>query len=62
MNRVRIMLADDHEFVRAGLAKILTSAHADWEIVGEAVSGVDAIELAEQLRPDVLIVDHCCPN
>jgi two-component system nitrate/nitrite response regulator NarL len=46
MSRVRIMLADDHEFVRAGLAKILISAHPEWEIVGEALNGLDAIELA----------------
>ena len=62
MNRVRILLADDHEFVRAGLAKILTTAHEEWEIVGEAVNGLEAIELGEALRPDVLIVDLSMPG
>lgn len=62
MNRVRILLADDHEFVRAGLAKILTAAHDDWEIVGEAVNGSQAIEMGEALRPDVLIVDLSMPG
>lgn len=62
MNQVRIMLADDHEFIRAGLARILTAAHPEWEIVGEAVNGLDAIEMGEALRPDVLIVDLSMPG
>jgi DNA-binding NarL/FixJ family response regulator len=62
MSRVRIMLADDHEFVRAGLSKILTVAHPEWEIVGEAVNGLEAIEMGEALRPDVLIVDLSMPG
>ncbi len=62
MNRVRILIADDHEFVRAGLAKILTDAHAEWEIAGEAVNGLEAIEMGERLRPDVLIVDLSMPG
>jgi two-component system response regulator NreC len=56
------MLADDHEFVRAGLARILTTAHQEWEIVGEAVNGAEAIEMGESLRPDVLIVDLSMPG
>jgi DNA-binding NarL/FixJ family response regulator len=62
MNRVRILLADDHEFVRAGLSRILTVAHDDWEIVGEAVDGLQAIEMGTALRPDVLIVDLSMPG
>lgn len=62
MNRVRILLADDHEFVRAGLARILAAAHPEWEIAGEAVNGREAIEMGERLRPDVLIVDLSMPG
>lgn len=62
MDRVRIMLADDHEFVRAGLAKILTTAHEEWDVVGEASNGLEAIEMGEALRPDVLIVDLSMPG
>jgi two-component system response regulator NreC len=62
MNRVRILIADDHEFLRAGLAKILTAAHEEWEIVGEAADGLQAIEMGERLRPDVLIVDLSMPG
>jgi DNA-binding NarL/FixJ family response regulator len=62
MNSVRILLADDHELIRAGLAKILTAAHPEWEIVGEAANGAEAIEMGERLRPDVLIVDLSMPG
>jgi DNA-binding NarL/FixJ family response regulator len=62
MDTVRMMLADDHELVRAGLAKILTTAHAEWEIIGEAANGNDAITMGEALRPDVLIVDLSMPG
>jgi len=62
MNSVRILLADDHELIRAGLAKILVNAHPEWEIVGEAANGIEAIEMGERLRPDVLIVDLSMPG
>ncbi len=62
MNRVRILIADDHEFVRAGLSRILTAAHSEWEIVGEAMNGQEAIEMGQRLRPDVLIVDLSMPG
>jgi two-component system response regulator NreC len=62
MNSVRILLADDHEVVRTGLSTILTRAHAEWEIVGEAVNGRQAIEMCERMRPDVLIVDLSMPG
>lgn len=53
---VRILLADDHTLMRQGLRHILES-HADLEIVAEASSGIEAVEAARQLRPDVAIVD-----
>ncbi|MHB8576963.1 MAG: response regulator [Dehalococcoidia bacterium] len=59
--QIRILIADDHEVVRAGLAAILQT-EADLEVVGEASDGVDALALAEQLRPQVLILDLAMPK
>lgn len=52
----RILLADDHTLMRQGLRHILES-HADFEIVAEASSGIEAVEAARLHRPDVAIVD-----
>src|SRR4029077_7384124 len=56
MKRIRILLADDHAVVRQGF-KMILGAHADMEVVGEAGNGREAVELAEQLRPDVVVMD-----
>lgn len=56
MKKTRILLADDHTIVRQGLRRLLSSEE-DFEIVGEAETGLQAISLAEQLRPDVLVLD-----
>ena len=53
---IRILLADDHNLFRQGLRRIL-EGQPEFEIVAEAGSGLDAIELAKQHRPDVAIVD-----
>lgn len=50
------MLVDDHEMVRMGLSSYL-STEEDMEVVGEAASGEDAVELAKQLQPDVILMD-----
>jgi DNA-binding NarL/FixJ family response regulator len=57
---VRILVADDHEVVRQGIRTIL-SARPEWEICGEAVNGQEAIKLAEELRPDAIIMDITMP-
>lgn len=57
---VRILLADDHEVVRQGLRTILR-ARPDWEIVGEAENGQQAIDCVRDLRPDVVILDITMP-
>ncbi len=57
---VRILLADDHEVVRQGLRTIL-KARPDWEIVGEAENGQQAIDSVRDLRPDVVILDITMP-
>jgi CheY-like chemotaxis protein len=58
--RLRVLLADDHEIVRQGLASLL-SEEDTIEIVGEAADGREAVHLANQLRPDVVIMDVSMP-
>jgi len=58
--RLRILLADDHEIVRQGLISLLREERAV-EIVGEAANGREAVNLADQLHPDVVIMDVSMP-
>ena len=53
---IRIVLADDHAVVRAGLKAVLGTAR-DMQVVGEASNGLEAIALAERLTPDVVVMD-----
>lgn len=57
---MRVLLADDHELVRLALRAVLEEA--GMEVVGEAAGGVEAVELTERLRPDVLILDMRMPD
>jgi DNA-binding NarL/FixJ family response regulator len=61
MKRIRILLADDHAVVRQGF-KMILGAQTDMEIVGEAGNGRDATQLAEELRPDVIVMDVAMPE
>ncbi len=58
--KLRILIADDHEVVRRGLSTLL-QAHEGWEICGEAKDGREVVEMAKQLKPDVVIVDIGMP-
>ncbi len=58
---IRVLVADDQELVRTGLAMIL-SAHPDIEVVGQAADGREAVELARRLRPDVCLFDIRMPG
>ena len=58
---MRILVADDHELIRHGLRRILES-HSGWEICAEAATGGDALRLAYELRPDVVIMDISLPD
>lgn len=56
MKRIRLVIADDHPVVRAGLQGMLAS-QSDFEIVGEAATGVEAVALTTSLHPDVVLMD-----
>lgn len=57
---ISVMLVDDHSMVRAGLQQLLSSA-SDIEVVGSAANGAEAVELAAQVRPDVVLMDLQMP-
>ena len=61
MKRIRILLADDHAVVRHGF-KMILGAQPDMEIVGEAGNGREAVELTEQLKPDIVVMDVAMPE
>ncbi len=58
---VRILLADDHAIFRAGLSALL-SGQPEFEIVGEASDGEEALKLVEKLKPDILLLDLAMPK
>jgi two-component system response regulator NreC len=58
---IRILLADDHRILREGLRSLLAQ-QADVSVVGEACGGEEAVLLARQLRPDVVIMDVVMPG
>lgn len=61
MNEIRILIAEDHKTVRAGL-KMIIEAEADMQVVGEAGNGREAVKLAQELVPDVLLMDISMPE
>ncbi len=58
---IRVVLADDHAVVRAGLKAVLGGAK-DIQVVGEVANGVDAVAMTEKLDPDVLVMDLSMPQ
>ena len=58
---IRVILADDHSVVRAGLKAVLSSAK-DISVIGEAANGREAVALAERFNPDVVIMDLSMPD
>jgi len=59
--KTRILLVDDHAVVRQGF-KMILAAQADLEVVGEAAGGLEAVELAQGLEPDVIVMDVSMPG
>ncbi|GAC1403290.1 MAG: response regulator transcription factor [Ktedonobacteraceae bacterium] len=59
--KIRILLADDHTILRAGL-RMMLNAQLDFEVVGEAQDGRQAIQEAQRLQPDVILMDITMPD
>ena len=60
MNKIRILLADDHSIMRVGLSSLLTH-EKDMIVVGEAENGEEAVSLSQELKPDVVVMDLMMP-
>jgi NarL family two-component system response regulator LiaR len=58
---IRILVVDDHELVRKGLCSLL-GAMRDLEVIGEGADGVEAVQYARELQPDVILLDLLMPN
>lgn len=61
MKRIRVLIADDHGIVRKGL-RLQLEQNSAFEVVGEASEGREAVRMAEELLPDVVIMDIAMPN
>ena len=59
--KIRILIADDHAVVRRGL-RALINTEPDMEVVGEASDGVEAVEQASELNPDLILLDMVMPK
>jgi NarL family two-component system response regulator LiaR len=60
-SKIRVLIVDDHQVVRQGLRTFL-ELHEDLDVVGEAADGFKAIELAHELKPDVILMDLVMPR
>ena len=61
MEKIRLLLVDDHEVIRQGLKSLLES-YENLEVIAEAANGADAIELAILHKPDVILMDITMPG
>lgn len=59
--KIRVMIVDDHQVVRQGFTMMLT-AFPEFELVGEAKNGLHAVQLCQQLQPDVILMDMVMPE
>src|SRR5437868_9640019 len=59
--QIRLVIADDHPIFRDGLRRLL-EAEADLKVLGEASDGAEAVKLARQLKPDILLLDLAMPK
>ncbi len=61
MEKIKIIIADDHTIFRQGL-RMLLAQEDDMEVVGEAADGIEALELAKKHNPDIILLDIAMPN
>jgi len=61
MNNARLLIVDDHEIFRRGLRALLEPS-SEWQICGEAVDGLDAVEQCKSLKPDIVVLDVSMPR
>jgi DNA-binding NarL/FixJ family response regulator len=61
MDELRILIADDHDLIRRGVRDLL-AARSQWQVVGEACNGAEAVQKAVSLRPNVAILDFSMPD
>ncbi len=59
--KIRVLLVDDHALVRQGL-RMFIEMQTDMEVAGEGANGIDAVELAARLKPDVILLDLVMPG
>ena len=57
---IRILIADDHDVVRSGLRELLET-QPNWQVVGEASNGKEAVSKAVETKPDVAVIDYSLP-
>jgi len=60
-NKIRVLLADDQDIIRTGLTIILNH-QPDLEVIGQAADGIEAVDMARQLHPDVILMDIKMPR
>lgn len=58
---MRVVLADDHELAREGVKALFKAHSAQWTVCGEAKDGQEAVELVEQLQPELIVLDLSMP-
>lgn len=61
MGRIRILLVDDHDLIRHNIRRLL-AAHADFDLIGEATTGIEAIGEVQKHQPDVILLDISMPE
>jgi two-component system response regulator NreC len=61
MDKIRLVIADDHAVLRAGL-KLLLNSESDMEVLGEASNGLAAVQMCDILKPDILLLDISMPG
>src|ERR1051326_3109253 len=62
MDKLRILVVDDHQIVRRGVVSSIRGERPDWEVCGEASTGREAVAAAERLQPDIVVMDISMPD